>query len=214
MIQITKVCPYRRTKLFEVVSETGPEFIANEKFLLENGIRVNERFSEEEFETIRARAQILDGIRKSVDILSRKDYSKKELIRKLCDRGIPEDAAETAARYMEEHGYQNDLRYALRLAELAKQTYGEKRVTQILYQHGINRETAKEAIERTFPDDGIPDEEEKLDRILSRAAKGKDLSDPAQRHKIFAKLARLGYGSSEISAAFSRYGAEGDGDLP
>ena len=83
MILITEIRPYKRTKLFEVYSEEQMEFLASEKFLLQHEIARGETFDDEEFETIRAKAHLLDGIRKATDILSRKDYSKKELIDKL-----------------------------------------------------------------------------------------------------------------------------------
>ena len=206
MVRITDIRPYRRTKLFEIFSETGSEFLANEKFLTEHQILPYTEFDDEDFEQIRAKAQILDGIRKCVDILSRKDYSRKELLRKLCDKGIPEDAAQVAVGYMAEHGYQDDFRYARRLAELGKRSYGRKRVEQILFQHGIGREMTKDVLDEVFSD--AEEEAEYLDEALSKAAKGKDLTDPVIRNKIFAKLARLGYGPSAISAALSRYGAE------
>ena len=207
MVLITDIRPYRRTKLFEVSSEMGTEFLANEKFLEENGIRLCEQFDEEEFELIRARAHLLDAIRKSVDILSRKDYSKKELHRKLCDKGIQEDAAWAAVCYMAERGYQDDRRYAKRLAELAKNSYGKSRAEQILFHHGIERETVREVLEEIFSD--AAEESDKLDSLLTRVAEGKDLSDSRTRNKIFAKLARLGYDASAISAAFSRFRSEG-----
>lgn len=207
MILITQIRPYRRTKLFEVYSDTGLEFLANEKFLLDFSLRPHEEFTEEEFEPIRARAHLLDGIRKCVDILSRKDYSQKELLRKLKEKGIPDEAAQGAVAYMAERGYQDDHRYAKRLAELGKQTYGRARVEQMLYHHGIERETAREVLEEVFQND--EDEYAKIDRIFASAAKGKDLTDPAARNKIFAKLARLGYAPSAVSAAFSRYKSAG-----
>lgn len=203
MVLITDIRPFRRTKLFEVFSETGSEFLANEKFLTEQGISLHESFDDEEFELIRARAHLIDGIRKSVDILSRKDYSKKELHRKLCDKGIPEDAAHGAVSYMESRGYIDDTRYAKRLAELAQQSYGKQRAEQILYHHGIDRETTREVLDEVF--DGSNAETERLEEHLAHAVKGKDLSDPATRNKIFAKMARLGYSASAISGALARY---------
>ena len=203
MVLITDVRPYRRTKLFEVCSETGPEFIANEKFLNENGITPHAQFDDEDFEGLRARAQLFDAIRKSIDILSRKDYSQKELTRKLCDKGIPEDAAMAAVSYMVQRGYVDDARYAKRLAELARQSYGRQRVEQILYHHGIDRETVRSVLEEVFCDSNT--ELTKLEEQIVRAAKDKDLSDPAARNKIFAKMARLGYNPSDISRALAHY---------
>lgn len=210
MIVITDVRPHKRTKLFEVYSEAGMEFLANEKFLIQNEIRRYAEFDEEDFQIMKARAQILDGIRKSVDILSIKDYSRQELHRKLCDKGVPEDAAWAAVGYMTENGYQDDLRYAKRLAELASRNYGRRRAEQILCHHGIDRETAKEALDAIYSEE--LDEDTKLDRIVEKAAAGKDLKDPAQRNKIYAKLARLGYDSSAISAAITRLEAKREDD--
>lgn len=203
MVLITQVLPYRRTKLFEVCSENGVEFLATEAFLTEQGLKPLASFNEETFDRIRAQAQVLDGIRKCVDILSRKDYSRKELTAKLTDKGIPQDAAIAAVGYMTDHGYQDDFRYGKRLAELNKQIYGKKRIEQMLYHHGLDRETISEILEEVFADG---DETERiLDRITEKAAAKRDLNDPPQRNKVFAKLARLGYGPSEISAALSRY---------
>lgn len=203
MVLITDIRPHRRTKLFEVYSENGLEFLANEKFLNENDLLPHREYSEEDFELIRAKAHLLDGIRKCVDILSRKDYSRQELLRKLSEKGIPEDAAQGAVQYMAKHGYQDDYRYAKRLAELGANSYGRRRVEQILYHHGIDKETAREVTEEVFSNSER--EEEKLDGILKKAAREQDLKDPSLRNKIFAKLARLGYSSSAISAAMSRY---------
>lgn len=203
MILITDIRPHRRTKLFEVYSEEGLEFLANEKFLNENDILLRSEFRDEDFELLRAKAHLLDGIRKCVDILSRKDYSKKELFRKLCDKGIPEDAALGAIKYMADHGYQDDSRYARRLAELGAKSYGRRRVEQMLYTHGIDRETIRQVTDEVFDNESV--QAKKLDEILEKSAIGKDISDPAHKNKIFAKLTRLGYRSSEISGALFRY---------
>ena len=203
MVLITEIRPHKRTKLFEVYSEDGLEFVANEKFLNQHDILLRSEFSNEDFELIRAKAQILTGIRKCVDMLSRKDYSQKELLRKLSEKGIPEDAAQAAVKYMTDNGYQDDYRYAKRLAELGANSYGRRRVEQMLYTHGIDRETIRQVTDEVFDD--TTKQAEKLDEILAKALRGKDLRDPALKNKIFAKMARLGYGSSEIAAALSRY---------
>lgn len=212
MVLITDIRPHKRTKLFEVYSEVGLEFVANEKFLNQNDILLRSEFTEEDFELIRAKAQILTGIRKCVDMLSRKDYSQKELLRKLCEKGIPEDAALAAIKYMADNGYQDDYRYAKRLAELGANSYGRRRVEQMLYTHGIDRETIRQVTEEVFENHSM--QAEKLNEILAKALRGKDIDDPAQKNKIFAKMARLGYSSSEISAAFSRYEANRKDETP
>lgn len=211
MIRIIEIRPYRRTKLFEVYTEDGPQFLASEKFLAENGISLGEAFGEEEFELLQAKAQILDGIRKAVDILSRKDYSRKELQKKLCEKGIPEDAADAAVEYVASKGYQSDERYARRLAEVAGNAYGVRRVEQMLYAHGIEKELIREITEDLFFDEAKADDV--LDSKLRKAAKNLDLSDPAAKNKLYAKLLRLGFEGSRISAAISRYEEHREEDL-
>lgn len=207
MILITEIRPYKRTKLFEVYSEEQMEFLASEKFLLQHEIARGETFDDEEFETIRAKAHLLDGIRKATDILSRKDYSKKELIDKLTQKNVPRDAAVAAVDFMASKGYQDDYRYARRLAEVAAGSYGRRRAEQILYQHGIDRETSAEVLDEVYS--GADRETEKIDEILRKITKGSELKDPASKQKIYAKLARLGYDPAAISAAFSRYEPDG-----
>lgn len=203
MITITEIRKIGHSRFFEVYSENGSEFIAKESYLEQNGIVTGAEFSEEEFELIRAKAQLIYAIRKCLDFLEQKDYSRKELYKKLTERGISEDIAEAAVGYAAEHGYQDDRRYAKRLAELAFSSYGKRRVEQILYTHGIEREIIREVMEefRSVPEE----EDEKIDRLLTKAAQGKDLRDPAIRKKLYAKLTRLGYDSAAILAAFTRY---------
>lgn len=205
MILITDIRPYKRTKLFEVSSEVGIEFLASEKFLTLHDITIGAQFDEEDFEVIRAKAQVTDGIRKAIDILSRKDYSKKELLKKLCDKGVPEDAAQASVDYVAGKGYQDDFRYAKRLAEVGKGSYGKRRVEQMLYHHGIQRDTIRDVLDEVFSDES--EEEPKLDETLIKIMKGQPLTDPAEKNRVYAKLARKGYESAAIQGAISRYEA-------
>ena len=201
MIRITDVRRKGRTD-FEVCSETATEFIAGQKFLDQNGIVPGAEFEEEDFEQIKAKAQLIFGIRTALSILERKDRSRKELYRKLREKGIEDDVAQMTVEYMANKGYQDDLRYAVRLAELNAGLYGKRRVEELLYHHGIDRETIRTVIDEVFRDEAA--EEEKIDAILSKAAAGKDISDPAVRNKLYAKLARLGFEPARISAALRR----------
>ena len=207
MILITEIRPYKRTKLFEVCSEEQMEFLATEKFLLQHEITRGETFDDEEFEAIRAKAHLLDGIRKATDILSRKDYSKKELVDKLVQKSVPHDAAVATVDFMASKGYQDDYRYARRLAEVAAGSYGKRRAEQILYQHGIDRETSAEVLDEVYSREDR--ETEKIDEILRKLTKGSALNDPAAKQKIYAKLARRGYDSAAIASALSRYEPDG-----
>lgn len=212
MIRIVRIQRAKRSTRFDVYTNADdeqPDFTVKESFLSENGIAVGAEYTEEEFDVLRARAQLTEAIRIAMDALERKDYSRKELTRKITDRNLPPDVAETAVDYVAERGYQSDLRYARRLAEIASANYGRTRVKSYLIAHGIDRETAESVLEERFDADK---EADKIDRAIAKAARGVDLSIPQNRNKIYAKLARLGYDSSSISAAFSRYRNEREDD--
>ena len=202
MVLITDLRLLRKGPYYEVCSEAGAEFIAKETFLDQNGIVVGAAFDEDDFAVLRAKAQLIFAIRTGLDVLERKDRSKKELIRKLREKGVEEDTAQTAADYLEDKGYQNDLRYAVRLAELSAPSYGRRRVEELLFTHGIDRETARQALDEVFA--GETAEDEKIDGILEKAAKNKDLSDPKEKNRLYAKLARLGFESGTVAAALRR----------
>ena len=201
-ILITDIRRHGHTKLFDVCSETGVEFIANEKFLNDNGILRHTAFDDEDFETLKAKAQLIHGIRTAVSVLELKDRSRKELLQKLKEKEIPDDVAVMAADYVRDKGYQDDYRYGLRLAQISARSYGKMRTQEALYHHGIARETARQICDEVYADENACAEQ--IDETLEKAARGIDLHDPAARNKLFAKLARRGYGSSEISAAMRR----------
>jgi SOS response regulatory protein OraA/RecX len=108
---------------------------------------------------------------------------------------------------MASKGYQDDYRYARRLAEVAAGSYGKRRAEQILYLHGIDRETSAEVLDEVYSREDR--ETEKIDEILRKLTKGSALNDPAAKQKIYAKLARRGYDSAAIASALSRYEPDG-----
>ena len=85
----------------------------------------------------------------AVWLLEKRDYSEKELFKKISGKYSEREAAEAVAK-MIDFGYVDDRKYARHLAEKYFSSYGKKRVSEELYKRGIDRETAAEAIEETY----------------------------------------------------------------
>lgn len=132
---------------------------------------------------------------KAVDLLSRREHSKRELVEKLKQKGHGEYALQ-AVEKLESYGYIDDRRFALIFAEelVRLKSYGKKRVEQELFRKGIDREIISEVIsECDFPT-------EKLTELIERKY-SRYLGDEKGVNKTVNALLRLGYSYSEIRDA-------------
>ena len=156
-----------------------------------NGMEVNC----ENIEELRRNISVRRSYNKAVDLLSRRDHSKKELIDKLRQKGHGEYAYQ-AAEKLSEYGYIDDRRFAFTFAEelIRLKSYGKKRVEQELYRKGIDRDIISEVIsECEFPS-------EKLTELIERKY-NRYLYDEKGVNKTVNALLRLGYSYSEIRDA-------------
>lgn len=107
-----------------------------------------------------ARRNEPDPRRKALALLTRREHSRRELTRKLSQRGFDTAQAEAAVAEMAERGWQNDGRFAESMARSrALSGHGPLRIRAELQQHGIEAaeiaqalEAALEAIGMDWPD--------------------------------------------------------------
>lgn len=79
-----------------------------------------------------------DPRQKALELLSRREHSRQELIQKLVTRGFDAEAAENAVHYMTERGWQDDGRYAeARARSRMLGGHGPLRIRAELRQHGV-----------------------------------------------------------------------------
>lgn len=93
------------------------------------------------------RAHEPDPRRKALELLTRREHSRRELARKLADRGFDADAAARAVEDMAERGWQDDARFAASLARVRMNAgHGPLRIRAELRTHGIGEEGIEAAI--------------------------------------------------------------------
>jgi regulatory protein len=134
---------------------------------------------------------------RALGLLVRREHSRKELARKLSDKGIEREDAELALDKLNRQDFQNDTRFAAALARSrASAGYGPGRIRAELATHGLGRDdiaAALEACERDW-DASARD-------IVQRRYGGKDLGDHALRRKALDFLLRRGFEHKSALAA-------------
>ncbi len=136
---------------------------------------------------------------KSLDLLSRRPYAEKELIKKLQEKGHEKESAIKACDRLLELGLLNDEQYAKMLANelIERKGYGIKRVKQELLYRGIDREIVENTIDLL---DNNP--QNSIILVIEKKYKNK-LGDEKGRKRAVDGLLRLGYSYSDIKTALN-----------
>ena len=150
----------------------------------------------------------LDSIRalareKAMEMLSRRPMSRRELERKLMEKGIDGETAAHCSQWLSERGLMDDESYAQALGRhYAAKGYGPGRLKAELSKRGIDRELWEDTLE------SMPVSQQKIDKFIS--ARLKDPEDREQLRRVSAALLRRGHSWEEIRAALERFNAEAE----
>lgn len=158
-------------------------------------LKDGQEISEEEYSELESTVNIRRAYNCAVSLLSRRDHSENELLKKLCEKGFSA-GAEEAIEKLKSGGYVDDERFCRIFAsELIRlKGYGRRRVEQELYRKGVSREIIGAVLEE------ISFDSEKLISIIKRKYLTK-LTDEKGRKRVVDALMRLGYSYSEIRYA-------------
>lgn len=147
---------------------------------------------ESSLKTSRAKAQ-------AANIIGSRALSKRELTKRLVQKGSEINDAQAAADWLEEIGAVNDGNYAAALVRhYGGKGYGPARVREELRRRGVDRDLWDEAMRE------MPDTQEMLDRLIQKKCRG-ELADPKEKKRVSDMLLRRGFAWSDIRSAMSRY---------
>lgn len=139
---------------------------------------------------------------RALKILEKRDVSRKMLIDKLTEKGIPETDAEEVADWLTELRVIDDERYAgLVVRHYAAKGYGERRIKEELYHRGVPREYWAAALEE------MPEADDTLERFIRSRLRGAEPSHENLK-KIVNALLRRGHSWEDIHAAVEHVRAE------
>ena len=149
-----------------------------------------------------------DAYQKALGLLVRREHSRRELKRKLADRGAEPAQSEEALDRLADIGYQDDDRFAHALARTrAAAGYGPQRIRAELGTHALTSEqiaVALEACETDWP--------AAARALIKRRYPGPKLADPKLRRKAIDFLLRRGFDHASAFAAVGPRGASAESD--
>lgn len=180
-----------------VLFEDGSELRSTLNVITDCRLYSGKDLDEEAYEQLRKSSEKALSFEYAADLLSRRQYSMKELHDKLVKKGMSEEIASYCVRHMTENGLMDDESYAAAVARhYTAKGYGAGRIRSELSKRGVSRELWDESIEEA------PANDDKVDRFISVRLKNPD--DPNQVRKVIAALQRRGFAYTEIREALAR----------
>ncbi|KAF1706856.1 recombination regulator RecX [Pseudoxanthomonas sacheonensis] len=140
----------------------------------------------------------LTPTQRALALLVRREHSRKELARKLAERGIESEAASAAIERLTGDGWQSDARFAeLLVRTRAAHGQGPIRIRAELGTHGLDGDTIETAMQ-AFDGDW-----RQAAQDLVRRRFGLELAsaDPVQRRKAADFLYRRGFDGDTVRSA-------------
>jgi regulatory protein len=165
-----------------------------------SGYRENVEITENQLETLVYQSDFTRAKSKAVWLLSRQDYTRKQLFDKL-KGDFAETAICEALDWLHDNGLQDDLSYAERLAQdcIKNKKLAPFAIKFELQKRGISREDA-EGIVSLIEENFNP--QEQIEELLKQKYR-KALTDENERRRAFAALMRRGYSFSDIKTALN-----------
>lgn len=157
---------------------------------------------EEELAELRQAGGLSSAKARGARMLGERPLSKRELIRRLEQKGDAPEHAQAAADWLEEIGALNELDYARSVVRhYTARGYGGQKLRQEFQRRGIAREFWDQALEEQS------DPVERVTAFLKKKLRGQQ-DDPKAVKRTTDALLRRGFRWEEIRAGLARYGAE------
>ena len=185
-----------------VFLEDGACLKITEQELLDFGLRAGDELDKPTLDRLKEAAGVSNVKATAADLIGKRAMSRRDLERKLQEKGASEAEARYAAEWLEAIGAINDADYAGALARhCADLGYGPARIRDKLYEKGVPRELWEDAL------DTLPDQSEDVDRFLRSKLRG-ELPDEKEKKRLTDALLRRGFSWGDVRAAWNRLGSE------
>lgn len=185
-----------------VFLEDGACLKITEQELLDFGLRAGDRLDEETLGRLKEAAGVSNVKAAAADLIGKRAMSRRDLERKLQEKGASEAEARYAAEWLEAIGAIDDADYAaLLVRHCAQLGYGPARIRDKLREKGVPRELWDEALAQA------PENGEQVDRFLAGKLRGRT-PDEKEKKRLTDALLRRGFSWGDIRAAWNRLGSE------
>ena len=139
--------------------------------------------------------------KRALSLVEKRDYSRRQLIGKLTEKGATDEEAAEVADWLCELGVIDDERYAaLVVRHYARKGYGQRRIREELYRRGVDRSLWDGALSQLGETDGS------VYGLLSNRLRGS--REPKDLERAANYLLRRGYSREEVRGALEHYESE------
>lgn len=198
-MRITSIRQYKGTT-YEVALDEGRKFYLHADIIADFGLCSGMELDRTELRKIIYASNFRRAFQYALHLLDYRDYSYKEMFRKLEKTYKNEDLCYAVMEKLVKLGVINDARYAERLARRLVETkrYGLRRAKQEILAKGIDVYTAEDAL-ASYEDCAMENLAYLLERKYSRLLT--DEIDRKSIEKVKSALVRYGYGFDDINRA-------------
>ena len=185
-----------------VFLEDGACLKITEQELLDFGLRAGDQLDEAALARLKDAAGVSNTRAAAADLIGKRAMSRRDLERKLREKGASETEARYAAEWLEAIGALNDAEYAAALVRhYGGMGYGPARVREKLYEKGVPRELWEDALAE-LPEDGG-----QVEAFLQSKLRGR-VPDEKEKRRLTNALLRRGFPWGEVKDAWRRLGEE------
>ena len=185
-----------------VFLEDGACLKITEQEALDFGLRTGDDLDGRRLEQLKKAASVSNVKATAAALIGKRAMSRRDLERKLQEKGASQAEARYAAEWLEAIGAINDADYAAILVRhCAGLGYGPARIREKLREKGVPRELWDEAL------DQAPDSAWQIDRFLAAKLRGR-APEEAEKRRLTSALLRRGFAWGDVREAWSRLGAE------
>ena len=182
--------------------EDGACLKITEQELLDFGLRPGDDLDGQRLGQLKEAAGISNVKAAAADLIGKRAMSRRDLERKLQEKGASQAEARYAAEWLEAIGALSDADYAAVLVRhCAGLGYGPARIREKLREKGVPRELWDEAL------DQAPESAGQIDRFLAAKLHGR-APEEAEKRRLTIALLRRGFSWGDVREAWGRLGAE------
>ena len=196
-IERVQASPHKKGRVL-VFLEDGACLKITEQEALDFGLRTGDDLDGRRLEQLKKAASVSDVKATAADLIGKRAMSRRDLERKLQEKGASQAEARYAAEWLEAIGAINDADYAAILVRhCAGLGYGPARIREKLREKGVPREAL----------DHAADSADQIDRFLTAKLRGR-APEEAEKRRLTSALLRRGFAWGDVREAWSRLGAE------
>ena len=186
-------------RMFRIHFSDGSVIKTYDYVIVDLGLFAGMELDGEKTETLRKSVGLASAKNRAVRIISASGVSKKELERRLSQKGESLENAKAAVQWLSELELLDDAKTAEQIVRSAvNKGYGAARIKQILFEKQIPKEYWDDALSQ------LPEMDEAVDKFINQRLKGRTPDEKELKRTVDA-LARRGHKWQDIRDGLRRY---------